>query len=202
MKTRSLIKALAAVVTLIGLTVSSNLALAGPPFVTEDKVGGGNSYYLNFRPGSYFNVKIIGKVEDDCWPNARASLIAVELELKRSGYKIGNRGTKMYLIRNGFEPVPGLCVMSYQLDIDAYLQASFYAGSHVARTNFRSTLWSEGGLVSTPKSNVPSYMKEQYVELVQSFISYIDFEKERTLESIRRAAKGDEKIYWDKYELD
>jgi len=176
---------------------------------TETIVWGEEVSWVHFVKGQEFYVRIFDSVKDGCWTNTKAVKTVVELELKRSGYKLTdemsgypilvNVGSTGYAINDGSG-----CVVAYELDIQRVVTDIFFSGQHKLKSFVPASIWANSGVMSGQKNNSNSRLKEKYVEMIQSFLIGIDAEQKTVLDAIAKNedASPEAKAYWANYEID
>lgn len=147
-------------------------------------------------------VLVDDQVKGNCWTNVNATKIAVELELKRSGYKLKKKGDKKFafywltLSAFGYNK-DGLCVASWELSLE-------YTATQITVVNGKlstdknaltithypdATLWKASGVMSGGSNYVSPRLKVRFVESTQKFLSEIDELREKALKEVQQSAK-------------
>ena len=165
--------------------------------------------WLGLNKEQKFEVKIIDSVKDGCWTNAKSVKTAVESELKRSGYKLADEyvvGPIIVYIHSVGYAIDDRksCIVSYELDIQRMLADKFSSVKHHLRSWVYASLWTRSGVMNGPKYGINREIKDNYVDLMQSFLSGIAAEKIAILEEIARVdyVSSEAKAYWSNYKVD
>ncbi|MFA9420396.1 MAG: hypothetical protein ACERLB_09625 [Gammaproteobacteria bacterium] len=165
--------------------------------------------WLGLNKEHKFEVKIIDRVKDGCWTNSNSVKTAVESELKRSGYKLADEYVVepviVYIHSVGYAiDNRKSCIVSYELDIQRMLADNFSSVKHHLRSWVYASLWTQSGVMNGPKNGINRKLKDNYVDLMQSFLSGIAAEKKAILEEIARVdyVSSEARAYWSSYEID
>jgi len=165
--------------------------------------------WLGLNKEQKFEVKIIDSVKDGCWTNSKSVKKAVESELKRSGYQLADEyvvGPIIVYIHSVGYAVDDRksCIVSYELDIQRMLADNFSSVKHHLRSWVYASLWTQSGVMNNPKNGINRKLKDNYVDLMQSFLAGISAEKEAILEEIARVdyVSSEAKDYWSNYKVD
>jgi hypothetical protein len=165
--------------------------------------------WLGLNKQQKFEVKIIDSVNDGCWTNSKSVKTAVESELKRSGYKLADGyvvGPIIVYIHSVGYAIDNRksCIVSYKLDIQRMLTDNFSSVKHHLRSWVYAPLWTRSGVMNGPKNGINQKLKDNYVDLMQSFLTGIAAEKKAILEEIARAnyVSSEARAYWSNYKID
>ena len=165
--------------------------------------------WLGLNKEQKFEVKIIDSVKDGCWTNSKSVKTAVESELKRSGYKLADEYVVgpiiVYIYSVGYAvDNRKSCIVSYELDIQRMLADNFSSVKHHLRSWVYASLWTRSGVMNGPKNGINRKLKDNYVDLMQSFLTGIAEEKKAILEEIARAnyVSSAARAYWSNYKID
>lgn len=199
---------IALVVALMIGFVFSHSAKASDDFKSETWVLGERAGWLSLNKGEEFKVFITDSVSDGCWTNASAAQTAVELELKRSGFKVVDEASFLsnVLILNsvGYKLGDNSCAASYRLEVLNGITDAYYINGHRLKGYTRATLWEHGGILSGAKNSMNNRLKNSFVELVQKFLVQIDKNKEKVLKAAKENAEADggAKTFWTNYRFE
>lgn len=168
-----------------------------------------NARWLLFNKENEVEVIISDQVEDGCWTNSKSVKTVVELELKRSGYKLADENTmfskRFYLTSLGYE-ASGTCIVTYRIELWWMINDEYFFNGHKTNSYINTQAWASYGVLSGPKNGINTRIKESYVEIIQSFLIKIDQIRNDTLEVIKEAAdisKDESSIaFWSSYNLD
>jgi hypothetical protein len=165
--------------------------------------------WLGLNKQQKFEVKIIDSVKDGCWTNSKSVKTAIESELKRSGYKLADEyvvGPIIVTIRSVGYAVDDRksCIVSYELDIQRMLTDNFSSVKHHLRSWVYASLWTRSGVMNGPKNGINRKLKDNYIDLIQSFLTGIAAEKKAILEEIARVdyVSSEARTYWSNYRID
>jgi hypothetical protein len=192
--------------TILGLTLfSQSIGAKDQPNLSETFVFGHDLAWLTLRKGGEFVVLPNDSVEGGCWTNIKAVKTAVELELKRSGFKVVEEDDNfsrslIILSATGYALSDNSCVASYNLlwRRTAFEEKNFEG--HNLSSLYRPVSWRSGGVMSGSKSAFNLRLKEAFVELVQSFLNGIDNEQQKIKDAATEtASSGEVKDYWSNY---
>jgi hypothetical protein len=173
-------------------------------FKSETFLWGGNARWLSITNNSTFKVNVSDQVTDGCWTNSTSVKTAVELELKRSGFKLAtDKDSFSYRINLntlGFEKA-GICVTSYKMEM-LWLGLDYvvFDGHRVTSLGNR-IFWRRSGIYTGGKNIISGGLKETYVNIIQEFLVDIDKKKKENLDNILEVSKKDAKAkaYWEKF---
>lgn len=165
--------------------------------------------WLRINKNAEFKVIINDQVTDSCWTNATAVKTAVELELKRSGFKLSSEKNafpfRIYLTTLGFEKAK-ICMVSMRMELWGFTSLDTFVKNDHKITSFLNYkfYWSRDGIVSGGKGNMSSWIKEDYIEYIQNLLVFIDKRKTAILEEVVKEAEKDAaaKAFWSKYKSD
>ena len=165
--------------------------------------------WLGLNKEQKFEVKIIDSVKDGCWTNSQSVKKAVESELKRSGYKLADEyvvGPIIVTIHSVGYAIDNRksCIVSYELDIQRMLADKFSSVKHHLRSWIYASLWTRSDIINGPKNGINRKIKDNYVDLMQSFLTGIAAEKKAILEEIARVdyVSSEARAYWSNYRID
>lgn len=165
--------------------------------------------WLGLNKEQKFEVKIIDSVKDGCWTNAKSVKTALESELKRSGYKLADEYVVgpiiVYIYSVGYAvDNRKSCIVSYELDIQRMLSENFSSVKHHLRSWVYASLWTRSGVLNGPKNGINRKLKDNYVDLMQGFLTGIAAEKKAILEEIAGAnyVSSEARTYWSNYKIE
>jgi len=195
------------ILVLVNAVTFAATAKAAAP--TEYILRGNESVnWLQLHKGREVKVEISDQVKGGCWTNIDAVKTAVELEFKRSGFKIADGNTSPVFIKItslGYALNNLDCVATYELDV-VYFAKAFYnpGGRHGLQSLADDSIWSKNGLLTGPKSNFSGRLKKIYVDMTQQFINQIDTSRKAIIKKATGISYIDPeaKTFWSNYILD
>jgi|GEM_PF-1844216 len=172
------------------------LSFDGDMLVSED-IG-----WLRVNKNSDFLVSISDSVVDQCWTGSDAVKTALELELKRSGFKVKEEPILPVLISVssvGYALEKGVsCAASYRISVSVIHADSWISEDKKLLTFQYREIWSTNGILSGAKNNFDFRLKEQYVQGIQSFLNEIDTRKTKIIEDVKSNSdvSNDVREFW------
>lgn len=168
-------------------------------------IGDKNLEWLKVHKNSDFIVRISDQVTDGCWTNSEATKIAVELELKRSGFNVVKEielktiafelSSVGYSVGN-----TNLCIVNYNFNANAIMENIYVLSGHEISSFNYGSFWERRGILSGPKQSMSDQIKTAYVETMQAFLIDID-EKQDSLfrEIYKRSNSSEAKEFWGQF---
>ena len=168
----------------------------------------GDAKWLDFYSKSTkISVVIDNQTTDSCMSNDKTVKNAIELEFKRSGYKVVDGSvyflpTQVYVFANGYKlDVASSCVVAYRLSVRVASLDTFVKEKHTLKSMIYREIWSTGGIFTGPSRDMNFRLKQGFVNKTQSFLNEIDQNGKEVLKIIATMKKADkgELDYWANY---
>ena len=183
------------------------LALACQSYATEPlsttMVFNKNLGPLKVLPGKFIAVTIDDQVADGCWTNAEATRIAVQSELKRSGYQAEGEIPAGYinLSAAGRRAGEHSCAVNIIFIVNTVVTDSHAVEGHQVTAIDNHIMWIRSILIVTSKTNISEKIKIGFVKMAQMFLADIERNRKLLLEDITKNAGDVAKTFWSTYKL-
>lgn len=153
--------------------------------------------WLRLDDNPQFKLNISDQVTGGCWTNVDATRNVIELELKRSGYGILDTfefGSFIFELTSlGYEVSEyGPCFVSNSISLKTIEPVRHFENGRTVASLSDVKVWSSSSILSGPKSDISSRIKEWYIEAIQDFLNQVDDRKKATLEGILTAISSKE----------
>ena len=158
---------------------------------------------LKVAPGKFVSVAIDDQVTDGCWTNAEATRIAVQLELKRSGYQAEGKipAGYIYLSAAGHKTSEDTCAVNIIFIVNTVVTDSHVVAGHQVTAIDNHIMWVRSILIVTSKANMSEKIKVGFVKMAQMFLTDIGRNRKLLLEDITKNAGDAAKTFWSTYKL-
>jgi len=156
---------------------------------------------LKVLPGRFISVTIDDQVTDGCWTNTEASRMAVQSELKRSGYKAEGEipAGYIYLSAAGRRASENTCAVNIIFIVNTVMMDSHVVKGHQVTAIDNHIMWIRSILVVMSKANMSEKIKVGFVKMAQMFLADIDRNRKVLLEDITENARDVAKAFWSTY---
>jgi len=151
--------------------------------------------WLSFTAGNPLNlvrVTINNQVTDNCWTSTEASKTAIELELKRSGYTVSKKTSKIYhsivLSALGYAiDANRLCIITLGTSINTNVTETVsILGGHQLNNIRHQSIWNRRALLTGPKVSTNSKIRETFITHIQEALNNIDGIKRGVLSQVNQ----------------
>ena len=156
------------------------------------------------RENTKFEVFVDDQVSGGCWKKSKAAKNAVELEIKRSGYKIADDSSflpnQIILFALGYKTKADLCIVSHKMLIMRPIFDRYQQDNHTLTSLSYTKLWDKSGILSGGEQYANIDLKEQFVENIQAFLLEIEKSKIDIYGAITKSfeVKPEAVKYWKK----
>ena len=181
------------------------LALACQSYATEPlsttTIFNKNLGPLKVLPGRFISVAIDDQVTDGCWTNAEATRMAVQSELKRSGYQAEGEipAGYIYLSAAGRKTSEQTCAVNIIFIVNTVVTDSHVVKGHRVVAIDNHIMWIRSILIVTSKANISERIKIGFVKMAQMFLTDVDRNRKLVLEDIAKHAGDVAKTFWSTY---
>ena len=137
--------------------------------------------WFRFGSSSPVDVVVNDNVTNGCWTTAKVSETGVKLELKRSSFLLADTSEglpiQLMLSASGYELDNNSCVVSIDLSVSGLIVETIGPDDLAIHAGMYSEIWSNGALMSGPKSDMSQRVKNKFIEIAQQLILDIDKRK-------------------------